>query len=513
MNSEAGFYHQAQPKGCYYTHMWLGIDVGTGSSRALLVDERGRVRAGFTALHEDMHMERPLWAEQRPANWWDAVVQAVRGVLAKAGVTGADVKAVGLSGQMHGLVILDGEQVIRPSLIWCDQRSQQQVDFVNAKLGRENVLCYTANPVLTGFTLPKLLWVRDNEPANFARVTKMLLPKDYVRFKLTGEFATEVSDASGTSVFDVVNRRWSYEMMDGLGLDRAILPRCYESSEVTGTISAAAAELTGLKVGTPVVGGGGDQAASAVGNGIVQEGIVSCTLGTSGVVFAHMEKVAYDPAGRVHTFCHAVRDKWHVMGVTQGAGLSLQWFRNQLAPGTPYDTLTEEAAQSTAGSQGLFWLPYLMGERTPHLDATIRGGWVGLTASHKRPDLIRSVIEGVSYSQRDCLDIIEGLGVKVSDVRASGGGAQSAFWRRLLAGILDKRVVTLETQEGSAYGAALLALAGEYGSVPEVCKVAIKETDAVSPAAGEAEFYAKAHRIYQELYPALKGICGEIAAL
>ncbi|HKA01876.1 MAG TPA: xylulokinase, partial [Candidatus Solibacter sp.] len=365
--------------------MWLGVDVGTGGSRALLVDDRGNVRAGYTAAHEEMHMERPLWAEQRPENWWDAVVDAVRGVLAKAGVSGDEVQGIGLSGQMHGLVILDeANNVIRPSLIWCDQRSQEQVDFVNSTVGREKVLEYTANPVLTGFTLPKLLWVRDHEPANFARVKKMLLPKDYVRFKLTGEFASEVSDASGTSVFDVVKRRWSWEMMDALGLDRAILPQCYESSEITGHITEDAAALTGLAAGTPVVGGGGDQASSAVGNGIVEEGIVSCTLGTSGVVFAHMEKVAYDAAGRVHTFCHAVRDKWHVMGVTQGAGLSLQWFRNQLAPGTDYDTLTAEAAQSPAGAQGLFWLPYLMGERTPHLDATIRGGWIGLTAKHKR---------------------------------------------------------------------------------------------------------------------------------
>jgi xylulokinase len=494
--------------------MWLGIDVGTGGSRALLVDERGAVRAGYTAVHEEMHMERPMWAEQRPENWWDAVVEAVRGVLAKAGVSGAEVKGVGLSGQMHGLVILDeANRVIRPSLIWCDQRSQQQVDFVNSTVGREKVLEYTANPVLTGFTLPKLLWVRDHEPANFARVKKMLLPKDYVRFMLTGEFASEVSDASGTSVFDVVKRRWSWEMMDALGLDRAILPKCYESSEVTGQITAEVAALTGLKAGTPVVGGGGDQASSAVGNGIVEEGIVSCTLGTSGVVFAHMEKVAYDPAGRVHTFCHAVRDKWHVMGVTQGAGLSLQWFRNQLAPGTEYDALTAEAAQSPAGAQGLFWLPYLMGERTPHLDATIRGGWIGLTAKHKRADLIRAVIEGVSYSQRDCLDIIEGLGVAVNSVRASGGGAQSAFWRRLLASILNKRVVTLETQEGSAYGAALLALAGTgaYGSVPEVCRAAIRETESVSPDAVEAALYSKAHMVYQSLYPALKGACAAIA--
>ena len=495
--------------------MWLGIDIGTGSSRALLVDERGAVRAGCSVPHEDMRMERPLWAEQSPGNWWDAAVKGIRGALVEAGVSGSQVKGVGLSGQMHGLVILDAAgNVIRPSLIWCDQRSQPQVDAVNAKLGRENVLKFIANPVLTGFTLPKLLWVRDNEPENFARVRKMLLPKDYVRYRLTGEFATEVSDASGTALFDVVNRRWSFEMMDGLCLDRAILPPCSESSEISGCISRQAAELTGLEAGTPVVGGGGDQAASAVGNGIVEEGVVSCTLGTSGVVFALMEKVAYDPAGRVHTFCHAVRGKWHVMGVTQGAGLSLQWFRNHLAPGTHYDALTTEAALSPPGAQGLFWLPYLMGERTPHLDATARGGWIGLTNSHRRADLIRAILEGVSYSQLDCLEIVESLGVNVSSVRASGGGAQSPFWRDLLASILNKRVVTLETQEGSAYGAALLALAGtgEYASVPEACRVAIRETESVSPGA-EAAYYAKAHRIYQALYPALKPIYGEIAAL
>ncbi len=368
--------------------------------------------------------------------------------------------------------------------------------------------------MLTGFTLPKLLWVRDHEPENFARVRKMLLPKDYVRFRLTGEFATEVSDASGTAMFDVVNRRWSFEMMDGLGLDRAILPACHESSEISATISAAAAEATGLAAGTPVVGGGGDQAASAVGNGIVEPGIVSCTLGTSGVVFAHMEKVAYDPAGRVHTFCHAVRGKWHVMGVTQGAGLSLQWFRNHLAPGTDYDALMEEAAQSPAGAQGLFWLPYLMGERTPHLDAAARGGWIGLTASHTRADLIRALIEGVSYSQRDCLDIIEELGVTVSSVRASGGGAKSAFWRRILTDVLHKRLVTLESQEGSAYGAALLAMvgSGEFASAPEACRAVIRETESLSPNGGAA-FYEKGYRVYASLYPALQRTFVEIAAL
>jgi xylulokinase len=492
--------------------MWMGIDIGTGGSRALLVDEQGRVRAGFTAPHEDMRMERPLWAEQDPGNWWDAAVQAVRGVLAEARISGAEIKGIGLSGQMHGLVILDqDDRVIRPSLIWCDQRSQPQVDFINRAVGKEKVLACTANPVLAGFTLPKLLWVRDREPRNFERARKMLLPKDYIRFRLTGEFATEVSDASGTSLFDVVNRRWSFEMMDALSLDRGLLPRCYESSEVTGQITRAAAELTGLAAGTPVAGGGGDQASSAVGNGIVEPGIVSCTLGTSGVVFAHMEKVAYDPAGRVHTFCHAVKGKWHVMGVTQGAGLSLQWFRNQLAPGASYDALTAEAATAPAGSQGLFWLPYLMGERTPHLDATVRGGWIGLTAKHTRADLLRALLEGVSYSQKDCLDIIEQLGIAVTSVRASGGGARSPFWRQLLADVLNKRVVTLETQEGSAYGAALLALvgAGAYSSVTEICRAVIREVESVSPRAAESEVYGRGHAVYRALYPALKPVLAE----
>jgi xylulokinase len=495
--------------------MWLGIDIGTGGSRALLVDGDGRVRANYTTAHEEMRMERPMWAEQRPENWWDASADAVRGALTAAGISGREVKCIGLSGQMHGLVILDqAGDVIRPSLIWCDQRSQAQVDFVHAKLGRETVLGYIANPVLTGFTLPKLLWVRDHEPESFARVRKVLLPKDYVRYRLTGEFATEVSDASGTAMFDVVNRRWSFEMMDALGLDRAILPACHESSEISARISAAAAEATGLAEGTPVVGGGGDQAASAVGNGIVEPGVVSCTLGTSGVVFAHMEKVAYDPAGRVHTFCHAVRGKWHVMGVTQGAGLSLQWFRNRLAPGPDYDALMQEAAQSPPGAHGLFWLPYLMGERTPHLDAAARGGWIGLTASHTRADLIRALIEGVSYSQRDCLDIIEELGVAVSSVRASGGGARSSFWRRILANVLHKRLATLESQEGSAYGAALLAMvgSGEFASVPEACRAVIRETESVSPDA-ETAFYEKGHCVYASLYPALRQAFMDIATL
>ena len=493
---------------------WMGVDVGTGGTRALLIDASGREIAAVTALHEEMRMTQPLWAEQRPEDWAQAAVQAIRGVLGKAGASGDDVRGVGMSGQMHGLVVLDGDNaVIRPALIWCDQRSQPQVDFINAKLGKDKVLEYTANPMLTGFTLPKLLWVRDHEPHKFERIRKLLLPKDYVRFTLTGEFASEVSDASGTAMFDVIRRRWSFEVMDGLGLDRDILPACYESAEISSVISTQAAALTGLKAGTPVAGGGGDQAASAVGNGIVEPGVVSCTLGTSGVVFAHMETVAYDPDGRVHTFCHAVRDKWHVMGVTQGAGLSLQWLRNQLAPGMTYDALTEEAAKAPAGSQGLFWLPYLMGERTPHLDPQARGGWIGLTAKHTRADLIRAVMEGVCYSQKDCLDAIGKLGIAATSVRASGGGARSPFWRQILADVFGKRVARLETQEGSAYGAALLAMVGtgEYTSVPEACAATIREADAVEPRVTESAVYARGHAVYRALYPALQPLYGRMA--
>jgi xylulokinase len=486
---------------------WLGLDIGTGGSRALLIDELGSVRASFTAPHEDMRMERPLWAEQHPENWWDAAQQAIRGVLRESGDVSADVRGIGLSGQMHGLTLLDqSAEVIRPALIWCDQRSQAQVDFINSKVGRDNVLRYTANPVVTGFTLPKLLWVQQNEPRSYERVRKVLLPKDYIRFKLTGEFASEVSDASGTAMFDVAERTWSYDICDVLGIDRSVLPPVYESQEVSGTVKADVAASLGLAPGTPVVGGGGDQASSAVGNGIVEAGIVSCTLGTSGVVFAHMDTPSYDVLGRVHTFCHAVPKKWHVMGVTQGAGLSLQWFRNQLMPGKDYDELTKEAASSPTGSQGLFWLPYLMGERTPHLDATARAAWIGLTAKHTRSDLIRSVIEGVCYSQKDGLDVIEGMGVPVESVRLSGGGARSAFWCQMMADVLAKPVVSLATQEGSAYGAAILALVGTgaYGTVEEACRAVIRETGRVQPRAEEARQYAELHALFQAMYPALK---------
>ena len=496
------------------SNYWLGVDVGTGGSRAILLDASGREASAVSVPHEEMMMEQPLWAEQRPENWAGAALEAIRAALARAGITGNQVRGVGLSGQMHGLVILDRDcDVIRPALIWCDQRSQPQVDWINQRLSAAKVLEHTANPVLTGFTLPKLLWVRDHEPRQFERVRHVLLPKDYVRFRLTGELATDVSDASGTAMFDVVRRRWSFEMMDGLELDRSILPRAYESADLTGTVSEHAAALTGLAPGTPVAGGGGDQAASAVGNGVVEAGAVSCTLGTSGVIFAHMENVAYDPHGRVHTFCHAVRDKWHVMGVTQGAGLSLQWFRNQFAPGTSYDDLLAEAAQSSPGARGLYWLPYLMGERTPHLDAAARGGWIGLTAKHTRADLIRALIEGVTYSQKDGLDLVSALGVSVASVRASGGGARSPLWRQILADVFGKPVVTMASQEGSALGAAILAMVatGEYSSVEEACRAIVQARDVVQPREEEAKIYAVGHAVYRSLYPALKPLFPRMA--
>ncbi len=495
---------------------WLGVDIGTGGSRALLIDATGRVLAGFTAPHEDVRMARPQWAEQRPENWWEAAQAAIQGVLRESGRRGEDVTGVGLSGQMHGLVLLDAAHaVVRPALIWCDQRSQEQVDAINARLGRERVVASIANPVLTGFTLPKLLWVRDHDAPSFERTRKILLPKDYVRFCLTGELASDVSDASGTALFDVVHRRWSDTMVQGLGLDQSLLPRVVESPEVAGRVSARAAEQTGLRAGTPVVGGAGDQAASAIGNGIVEAGVVSCTIGTSGVVFAHLERPAYDPAGRVHTFCHAVPGKWHVMGVTQGAGLSLQWFRNQLAPGASYDELTAEASRAPLGSDGLYWLPYLMGERTPHLDSAARGGWIGLTARHGRAELARAVLEGVSYSLKDCLEIIEHLGVDLTAVRASGGGARSPFWRQMLADVFGRPVVTLATQEGSAYGAALLATVGtgHFATVEEACAATIREVSRVQPETEAAAAYGRRYPVFQRMYPALREVFTQIGNL
>jgi xylulokinase len=504
----------------------MGIDVGTTGTRAVIVRPDGHVVGAATGDHQPMRMPKPGWAEQDPADWWEAAIQAVRAALEAASLKGEDIAAVGLSGQMHGVVLLDqAHTVLRPALIWCDQRSQAQCDWITSQVGSERLIQLVSNPALTGFSAPKLLWVRDHEPEIFARAAKFLLPKDYVRFRLTGEFATDVSDASGTLLFDVTNRRWSQEMVGALDLDARLLPRAYESPEITGQITRETAVVTGLKAGTPVVGGGGDQASSAVGNGIVLPGLTSATLGTSGVIFTHTELPKLDPLGRIHTFCHAVPGKWHVMGVTQGAGLSLRWFREQfgaseawLARQTgvdPYELIIEQAAKIPPGSQGLLWLPYLMGERTPHLDARARGMWFGLTAAHTRGHLIRSILEGVAFSLRDSLEIFTELEIPVEQIRVSGGGSRSFLWRQIQADIYGKELVTLRTSEGSAFGAALLAGvgAGIYASVQESARAAIQIRESMAPHAANARLYNRQYQIYRTLYPTVRELAHQLGAL
>jgi len=504
----------------------MGIDVGTTGTRAVVVRPDGHVVGAATGDHQPMRMPKPGWAEQDPADWWQATIVAVRAALANAGLKGADIAAVGLSGQMHGVVLLDQTYaVIRPALIWCDQRSQAQCDWITAQVGSERLIQLVSNPALTGFSAPKLLWVRDNEPENYARAAHFLLPKDFVRFRLTGEFATEVSDASGTLLFDVTNRRWSSEMLGALDVDSKLLPRAYESPEITGQITRETALVTGLKAGTPVVGGGGDQASSAVGNGIVLPGLTSATLGTSGVIFTYTEAPKLDPRGRIHTFCHAVPGKWHVMGVTQGAGLSLRWFREHFGESEAwyarqtdvdsYDLIIKEAEKIPPGSEGLLWLPYLMGERTPHLDAQARGMWFGLTAAHTRAHLIRSILEGVAFSLRDSLEIFQELEIPVKQIRASGGGSRSFLWRQIQADIYGKELVTLRTAEGSAFGAALLAGVGAkiYASVQESAREAIQIRERMTPQAANVRRYDKQYQIYRSLYPAVRELAHKLGAL
>ena len=504
----------------------MGIDVGTTGTRAVVVRPDGRVLGAATGAHQPMRMLKPGWAEQEPEDWWQATIVAVRAALEQAGLKGAQVAAVGLSGQMHGVVLLDKTNaVLRPSLIWCDQRSQAQCEWITSRVGAEQLIQLVSNPALTGFSAPKLLWVRDNEPNIFERATRFLLPKDFVRYRLTGEFATDVSDASGTLLFDVTNRRWSREMLSALGLDSKLVPRAYESPEITGQIRREVALVTGLNAGIPVVGGGGDQAASAIGNGIVLPGLTSATLGTSGVIFSYTETPKLDPRGRIHTFCHAVPGKWHVMGVTQGAGLSLRWFRDQLgvpeawyATATavdPYELIVREAEAIPPGSDGLLFLPYLMGERTPHLDSRARGMWFGLTAAHTRGHLIRSILEGVAFSLRDSFEIFKELGIPVEEVRASGGGSRSFLWRQIQADIYGKELVTLGTAEGSAFGAALLAGVGAkiYSSVEESARQAIQIRERMAPRHDRVQVYDRQYQVYRALYPAVQELAHQLAAL
>ena len=505
---------------------YIGIDIGTSGTKTLAIAENGAILASAVAEYP-LASPKPGWSEQNPEDWWTASVKTVAEVLKKGRIKPGDVKGIGLSGQMHGSVFLDkDQQVIRPALLWNDQRTAAECAEIEQRVGgRKKLIGMVANPALTGFTAPKILWLRNHEPKNFEKCTKVLLPKDYVRLRLTGEFATEVSDASGTLLLDVTKRNWSKKLLSALELDASLMPEVFESEEVSGTLTAEAAKLMGLNAGVPVVGGGGDQAASAVGNGIVGKGVVSATMGTSGVVFAHSDEVQVDPEGRVHTFCHAVRGKWHVMGCVLSAGGSLQWYRNQLADAEiaaakalnidPYELLTQQAAQAPVGSEGLYFLPYLTGERTPYADPNARGCWVGLSLRHGRAHMVRSVMEGVTYAMRDSLEIIREMNIPIKEVRASGGGARSPFWRQMQADIYGEKVVTINAEEGPAFGVALLAAAGTgaYKDVVEACQATIQTVTETKPIAKHKKKYNAAYPQYQALYQSLKPNFQEIAAL
>ena len=486
----------------------LGIDVGTGGTRALIVDEQGRVVASATEEHEPFASPQIGWAEQHPDDWWRACGTAVRGALKKANLRGEDIACVGFSGQMHGAVMLDEQgKVVRPALIWCDVRTDPQCREITEKIGAERLIQLTSNPALANFTLTKFLWVREQEPENWKRVRYVMLPKDYVRFRLSGERAIDMADASGTLLLDVAHRRWSKEVLAATEIDERLLPALYESPDVCGKVSADGAAATGLKVGTPVVAGAGDQAAGATGMGIVAPGTVSATIGTSGVVFAATDRPALDRQGRLHTFCHAIPGRWHVMGVTQAAGLSLRWFRDQFGAGKddgrdPYERLSDEAAKVPAGCDGLLWTPYLMGERTPHLDPNARGALVGLTATHTRAHIIRAIMEGVAFSLRDTFSIFQEMGVPVSRIRLGGGGARSKVWRQIQADVYGHEVECVEAEEGAAYGAALLAGVGAkiWPSVDEACSSVVRVASRTQPietnVAAMNESYARFRRVY-----------------
>ena len=487
----------------------LGIDVGTGGTRAVLLDETGQVLSAATAEHAPMASPHLGWAEQDPRDWWRAARVAIKECLAKAAAGADDIAAIGLSGQMHGLVMLDAAgEVLRPALIWCDQRTEAECRAITERVGAKQLIELVANPALTGFTLPKIWWVRAHEPETWSRVRSVMLPKDFVRFKLTGARATDVADASGTLLFDVVNRRWSLEMLQASGLQPEILPEVLESAETSGRVSKDGAAATGLREGTPVVAGGGDQAAGAVAMGIVEPGNVSATIGTSGVVFAATSTPVVEPKGRIHTFCHAIPGRWHVMGVTQGAGLSLRWFRDQFCPGASYDALMSEAAEAPASADGLLWAPYLMGERTPHLDPNARGALVGLTAQHTRAHVIRAILEGVAFSLRDTFTIFRDLGVPVKSIRLGGGGARSPLWQQIQADIYGMRADLIAAEEGAAYGAGLLAGvgAGVWRSVESACETAVHVAKHVEPIPNNVEQMNRRYEEYRKLYPALRAI-------
>lgn len=503
----------------------LGIDLGTTGVKAALfaADDGSTLASAF--VDYPLYHPRPGWAEQNPAEWWQATISAIRACLAggaQQGVQAADVRGVGLSGQMHGVVLLGaGREVLRPCIIWADQRSEAQCRWITERVGAERLIELVSNPALPGFSAPKLQWIRDNEPEIFARARTMLLPKDYIRYLLTGTVAMEISDAAGTALLDVKHGDWSREVLEALELDPTLLPPVVEAAAVAGAITEEVAALTGLLAGTPVAGGGADNACGAVGNGVVLPGRALVSIGTSGVVLAYAGSPQVDTSGpvpRVHTFNHAVPGAWYLMGVTQGAGLSLRWVRDNLGlpesvlePWTgidAYELLAKEAASVPPGSEGLIFLPYLQGERTPHLDAYARGGWIGLTASHTRRHLVRSVLEGVAFSLKDCFAILQEQGLTLEQMRATGGGAKSPLWRQIIADVLGLELVTTNATEGPAFGAALLAgvASDVYASVPQACEQTVRIVERTEPQAQYRQAYAQAYEVYRALYPVLKPI-------
>ena len=493
----------------------LGVDVGTGGTRALIMGGDGRVFASATAEHEPFASPETGWAEQRPEDWWRAAGIAIHKALDKGQLRADQISCVGFSGQMHGAVMLDDAGgVVRPAIIWCDVRTEKQCRDLTERIGAERLIRLTCNPALANFTITKLLWTRENEPQNWKRVRSVLLPKDYVRFRLTGEKATDVADASGTLLLNVAQRKWSEEVLQAAQMDRSLLPALFESPDICGKVSATGAEATGLAAGTPVVAGAGDQAAGAIGMGVVAPGAVSATIGTSGVVFAATDRPALDPKGRLHTFCHGVPGRWHVMGVTQAAGLSLRWFRDCFAcsarqgGGDPYEQLTAEATTVPPGSDGLLWAPYLMGERTPHLDPSARGALVGLTASHKRAHVVRAILEGVAFSLKDTFMIFDEMNVPVKSIRLGGGGARSPLWRQIQADVYGQAVEIVEAEEGAAFGAAILAGVGAkiWPSVDAACDSVVRVVERIPAIAANVALMNKAGHAYRRIYPAMKSI-------
>jgi xylulokinase len=492
---------------------FLGIDTSTTATKALLMDAQGSIVAIGRSTY-DFASPRPLWSEQDPRLWWEATVAAIREVLSMAGVSGAEIGGIGLTGQMHGLVMLGADgRVLRPAILWNDQRTQDECDEIRSLIGAEQLIATTGNDALTGFTAPKILWVKNNEPAVFERTEHVLLPKDYVRYLLTGEFATDRAGASGTILFDLAERDWSLAIAEELGIPDDWLPKTHEGPDVTGTLTAEAADATGIAAGTPVFAGGGDQSANAVGVGAVSPGIIAMSIGTSGVVFAPTATPAIEPMGRLHAFCHCVPDTWSLMGVMLSAAGSLQWFRDQLAPDRSYPEIGAMAASAPAASNGLFFLPYLSGERTPHPDPLARGAFVGLTVRHGLSHMARSVMEGVAFGLKDSAELIS-TATHVGEVRVSGGGASSPIWLQIVADIMNLPLRVVGTEEAAAHGAALLAAtgAGAFGSVAEASSHAVEVGTPIEPTI-DAAIYEDAYGTYQDLYPALRTVFHRSARL